>query len=124
MLRLMMCLSLCMLFFGMAADAAHAESGMDLQVVLQGEVLSCSTSLNKAPEGMRRALTEGSEISVQWTLRVEIGRKYWLNKTVAEVEVNRNAVPDLVSRSWTLIDRTNGISRRVFSLAEALIFLT
>jgi len=124
LLRQMMCLSLCMLFSGMAADAAYAESGMDLQVVLQGEVLSCSTSLSKAPEGMGRALTEGSEVSVQWILRVEIGRKYWLNKTVAEVEVNRNVVPDLVSRSWTLIDQTNGISRRVFSLDEALMFLT
>jgi len=55
---------------------------------------------------------------------VEAVRVYWLNRTVASIEINRRVVPDLVSRSWQLIDLTTGISRRVFDMDEALRFLT
>jgi len=97
---------------------------MDLSVAVQGDVLSCNAVILDPPKGMSRALTEGSEISVEWKISVSIERKYWLDNSVADVLVNRHVVPDLVSRSWMLEDLTSGITRRVFSLEEAIRFLT
>ena len=97
---------------------------MDLTVALKGDVLSCNAMTPDPPGGMKQALIEGSEISVEWKIRVSIERKYWLDNSVADVLVNRHVVPDLVSRSWMLEDLTSGITRRVFSLEEAIRFLT
>ncbi len=119
-LRFLLWLLLCSL----PVTYAYAAPDMDLKVAVEGDVLTCSASLLNPPEGMGRALSEGSEISVEWEISVEIKRKYWLNNTVASVVVNRHVVPDLVSQSWKLEDRTSGISRRVFSLDEAINFLT
>jgi len=123
-LRFVLRFSLCLLLFSLPATHAHAASGMDLKVAVKGDVLTCSASLSKAPEGMRQALNEGTEISVEWKISVAIERKYWLNNTVASVLVNRHVVPDLVSRTWKLEDMASGITRRVFSLDEAVRFLT
>lgn len=113
-----------LLFCSLPVTYAQAAPDMDLKLAVKGDVLTCDASLSNAPEGMGRALTEGSEISVEWKVSVAIERKYWLDNTVASVLVNRHVVPDLVSRSWTLEDLTSGISRRVFTLSEAIGFLT
>ncbi|OIO68673.1 MAG: hypothetical protein AUJ58_08285 [Zetaproteobacteria bacterium CG1_02_55_237] len=116
--------SLWLLLFCLPVVYAQAASAMDFKVAVQGDVLSCNAVIHDPPEGMSRALSEGSEISVEWKISVVIERKYWLNNTVASVLVNRQVVPDLVSRSWKLEDLTSGITRRVFSLEEAIKFLT
>jgi len=116
--------SLWLLLCGLPIAHAQAAAGMDVSLAIKGDVLSCDTTLAEPPEGMRLALSEGSEVSIEWEIKVAIERKYWLNKTVASVLVNRHVIPDLVSRSWTLEDLTSGISRRVFSLDEAIGFLT
>jgi len=117
-------LSLWLLLCCLPVAYAQAATPMNMQLIIKADVLACDASLAEAPEGMARALSEGSEISIEWKLTVAIERKYWLNNTVASVLVNRHVVPDLVSRSWTLEDLTSGISRRVFSLEEAVRFLT
>jgi len=116
--------SLWLLLCCLPLSYAQAASSMDLSVAVQKDVLSCNAAIPDPPEGMNRALTEGSEISVEWKISVSIERKYWLDNSVASVLVNRHVVPDLVSRSWTLEDLTSGITRRVFSLEEAIRFLT
>jgi len=116
--------ALWLLIFGQSMTPAYAESGMQLQVVVGADVLTCSAAFNKPPGSLERALSEGSEISVSWHLSVDIERKYWLNKSVASIEVIRRVVPDLVSQSWQLEDQTSGISRRVFRLEDAINFLT
>jgi len=123
-LRLALRFSLWLLLCSLPAAYAHAAPDMALKVALEGEILTCSASLLNPPEGVRQALSEGSEVSAEWKISVEIERKYWLNNTVASVVVNRHVVPDLVSQSWKLEDRSSGISRRVFSLDEAIRFLT
>jgi len=112
------------LIFGQPITPAYAESDLQLQVVVGAEVLTCSASFKEPPGSLKRALSEGSEISVTWHLSVDVERKYWLNKSVASVEVNRRVIPDLVSQSWQLVDQTSGITRRVFSLEDAIDFLT
>lgn len=116
--------SLGLLFCCLQVAYAQAAPVMQMKLAVKGDVLSCDAALSEPPEGMSRALSEGSEISVEWKFTVAIERKYWLNNTVASVLVNRHVVADLVSRSWTLEDLASGITRRVFSLDEAIRFLT
>jgi len=123
-LRFALRFSLWLLLCSLPVAYAYAASEMDLKLAVEGEVLTCSASLLNPPEGVNQALSEGSEVSAEWKISVEIERKYWLNNTVASVVVNRYVVPDLVSQSWKLEDRTSGISRRVFSFDEAISFLT
>ncbi|MDX8391149.1 MAG: DUF4390 domain-containing protein [Mariprofundaceae bacterium] len=115
--------ALCVLIYGQILPA-YAASDMQLQVTVEGDVLTCNATPTTLPGGLERALREGSEISVNWHISVEIERKYWLNKSVAEIVLDRRVMPDLVSRSWLLADQTSGITRRVFSLQEAVRFLT
>lgn len=123
-LRFALRVSLWVLLCSLPVAYAQAAPGMELKVALEGEVLTCNASLLDPPEGLSQALSEGSEISAEWKISIEIERKYWLNETVASVVVDRHVMPDLVSQSWKLEDRISGISRRVFSLDEALGFLT
>ncbi|MDQ6986693.1 MAG: DUF4390 domain-containing protein [Mariprofundaceae bacterium] len=116
--------ALCVLLYGQFLLPAHAAGGMQLQVAVEGDVLTCSASPTALPDGLERALREGSEISVNWHISVEIERKYWLNKSMGDIKLNRRVIPDLVSRSWLLEDQTSGITRRVFVLREATDFLT
>jgi len=116
--------SLWLLLCGLPITHAQAAEDMDISLAIKGDVLSCDAKLAEPPEGMRLALSEGSEVSIEWEINVAIERKYWLSKSVASVQVNRHVIPDLVSRSWTLEDLTSGVSRRVFSLDEAIGFLT
>lgn len=120
---------LCVAGFGALAVAAapatkSASPELQVRVDVGGDVLGCDALLVPPPPLLLRALREGSEISVVWQLDVEVERKYWLNKSLAEVEVRRRVIPDLVSRSWRLVDETSGISRRVFALDQAVDFLT
>ena len=123
-LRLALCFFACLLLCGLSVPHAHAASGLDMKVAMKKDVLTCTATLTQVPMGMRQALKEGTEISVEWKVNVAIERKYWLNNTVASVLVNRHVVPDLVSRTWTLEDMASGITRRAFSLDEAVRFLT
>jgi len=116
--------ALCVLLCGQFLLPAHAAAGMQLQVAVEGDVLTCSASPVTLPDGLEQALRDGSEINVNWHISVEIERKYWLNKSVGDIELNRRVIPDLVSRSWLLEDQTSGITRRVFALREATDFLT
>jgi len=123
-LRLVLRFPLYLLLCSLPFAYAYAASGMNLQVAVKGDVVTCSAALLAPPDGMRRALSEGSEISSEWKISVEIKRKYWLNNSVANIAVKRRVQPDLVSESWKLVDQTSGITRRVFSLDEAIAFLT
>jgi len=116
--------ALWLLLSGQFMPPAYAETGMQLQVAAAADVLTCSASVPEPPDSLKRALREGSEISVIWHISVGIERKYWLNKSIASIEINRRVIPDLVSQSWQLEDQTSGISRRVFRFEEALAFLT
>lgn len=122
-LRSMLRFFLCVLLCALPMAYAHAAPDMGLKVALTGGVLTCSASLPE-PAGMRQALNEGTDISIEWKIGVALKRKYWFDSTVASVLVDRHVVPDLVSRSWKLEDLTSGISRHTYSLDEAIKFLT
>ncbi len=103
---------------------AYAESDAHMTVDIGSKIVSCDVHLRYDQKHIAKVLREGTEISVSWEISVGAIRKYWLNRTVATVIVKRRVVPDLVSRSWQLIDVTSGISQRVFNLKQAVQFLT
>ena len=103
---------------------AHADSTLLMKVDIGNKIVSCDASVQQNREHIAKVLREGTELSVSWKINVSAIRKYWLNRTVATVVVKRRVVPDLVSRSWQLIDMTSGISQRTFSLKRAMQFLT
>jgi len=118
--RLIGVVSLCL---SMGA-VAYADSDARMTVGIGSKVVSCDTHIRYDQKHIAKVLREGTEISVSWEINVKYIRKYWLNRAVATVTVKRRVVPDLVSRSWQLIDVTSDISQRVFNLKQAVQFLT
>jgi len=118
--RLIGVVSLCL---SMGA-VAYADSHARMTVGIGAKIVSCDAHVHYDQKRIAKALREGTEISVNWEINVGAIRKYWLNRTVATVTVKRRVVPDLVSRSWQLIDVTSGIAQRVFTLKQAVQFLT
>jgi len=103
---------------------AYADSNAHMTVDIGSKIVSCDARVSYGHKHIIKVLREGAEINISWEISVAAKRKYWLNRTVATVEVKRRVVPDLVSRSWQLIDMTSGISQRIFNLEQAVQFLT
>jgi len=112
------------LWLGMGVPAVAATAGVELKLDLSGKVIACDARASFDAERIERVLREGTEVGVDWEIEVAAVRRYWLDSTQAEVTVERRVRPDLVSRSWLLMDMTTGITRRVFDVREAVWFLT
>ena len=95
-----------------------------MQVSIDQQVVYCVARLHKDEDEFAHFLKDGIAVATIWNIQVSKSRKYWLNKAIAKIVVIRRAVPDLLSRSWLLIDETSGISRRVYSLLEVDQFLS
>lgn len=118
--RLIGVVSLCL---SMGA-VAYADSDARMTVSIGSKIVSCDAQVRYDQKHIAKVLRDGTEISISWEINVGAIRNYWLNRTVATVTVKRRVVPDLVSRSWQLIDVTGGITQRVFNLKQAMRFLT
>ena len=103
---------------------AYADSGVRMSVNIGNKIVSCDVYISYGRDHLVKALREGTEISVNWEINIDAIRRYWLNRKVAALIVKRRVIPDLVSRSWQLVDMTSGISQRVFDLKRAVQFLT
>lgn len=122
--RLQILLSVWAVIFLAVTPAVHAEKTGELQVTIDHQVVYCEARLNQKDDAFSHFLKDGISIATIWKVQVSKARKYWLNKTIAEIVVVRRAVPDLLSRSWLLVDEASGISRRVYSMAEVDQFLS
>ncbi len=103
--------------------AGASESG-DLQLDLNQQVIYCAVEWQGDRESLSQALQAGIGITFVWQVQVKKVQDYWPNKTIADIQVSRRVLPDLLSRNWVLEDKASGISRRVSSLPEAIRFLT
>ncbi len=113
-----------LLWLGLMAPAMAASKGVALTLDLSGKVIACNAKAGFDARRIARVLAEGTEVGVDWEIDVAVARRYWFDATLAEVTVARRVRPDLVSRSWLLVDRTTGITQRVFDVREAVRFLT
>lgn len=102
---------------------ARAADTLELSVDASQDVIYCEAKLSHELEEIAHALSEGTTITFNWEVEVAAVRDFWLDKQVASVHIAYKVVPDLVSRSWQLLDLGSGITRRVFTIEEALQFL-
>lgn len=102
--------------------AGANESG-DLQLNLNQQVIYCAVEWQGDRESLTQALESGIAVTFVWQVQVKKVQDYWLNETIADIQVSRRVLPDLLSRTWLLEDEASGISRRVSSLPEAIRFL-
>ncbi len=121
--RVATALSWLALWLGLAATAMAATGGIALKLDVSGKVIACDARADFDAARIARVLDEGTQVGVDWDIEVAAVRRYWLDATLAEVTVKRRVRPDLVSRSWLLMDETTGITRRVFDVREAVRFL-
>lgn len=103
--------------------AGASEPG-DLQLDLNQQVIYCAVEWQGDRESLSQALQAGIAVTFIWDVQVKEVREYWLNESIADIQVSRRVLPDLLSRNFVLEDEASGISRRVTSLAEAIRFLT
>lgn len=112
---------------GLAAlvqPAVAADDVGSLQILPDASVIECNATLHAESKAIAVALKDGITGTTVWHLQVARVRQYWLNDTIADISVTRRVKPDLLSRSWQLIDDSSGISRRVYQLGEAVHFLS
>nr|WP_232710323.1 DUF4390 domain-containing protein [Mariprofundus aestuarium] len=114
---------LAVVFFA-ACSSAYAEGANELKVLVDDKVIYCAASLKNSDDVFSHALNDGISVATVWDVQVDRARDYWLNKSIAEVTVTHRVVPDLLSRSWLLEDQASGISLRVYSVSEAVRFLS
>jgi hypothetical protein len=103
---------------------AGASESADLQLDLNQQVIYCAVEWQGDEESLSRALQAGIAVTFIWQVQVKEVQDYWLNETIADIQVLRRVLPDLLSRNWVLEDEASGISRRVSSVSEAIRFLT
>jgi len=103
--------------------AEASESG-DVQLDLNQQVIYCAVEWQGDEESLSQALQAGIAVTFIWQVQVKEVQDYWLNESIADIQVLRRVLPDLLSRNWVLEDEASGISRRVSSLSEAIRFLT
>jgi len=108
---------------GLFASPLVAEEADRLEIFTASDVVRCSAAMGASDKGVLVALRDGIEVTTIWHIQVAGVRKYWLNDAVAEIELKRRVKPDLLSRSWLLLDEASGISRRVYAIASAEQFL-
>ena len=112
------------LFFCLpAAFPAYADSNISMQVDVGEKVVFCEASLVADADRLARVLTDGTEVGIDWVVSIEQVQPYWLNSEAATVYVRRRAIPDLVSQSWQLLDRSTGITQRTTDVRSAVHFL-
>lgn len=103
------------------AEATHSG---ELQVRFDGKVIYCATRLASSNDLLLHSLKDGLPAATIWQVEVDGVRDYWVDDHIAEIGMMRKVVPDLLSRSWLLKDEASGISRRVYTISEAIHFLT
>jgi len=109
----------------MVIPASFAEDVPDaLHIQIEKKVIYCSAELSVENSVFKLPMQDGTSVATEWHVRVGKVREYWLNENIGDITVVRRVEPDLLTRSWLLIDVSSGISQRVYTIADAIAFLT
>jgi len=107
------------------ASSAFAESeSYAMEISYDDKLVYCSVGPVGLSDNAILALNQGTPVALVWEIKIEEVRDYWVNKSVGEVLIARQAIPDLISKSLIIADAKNGISRRVNNIDEAIAFLS
>jgi len=110
--------------FFQAGIALSAPESSPMSITYDDKLIYCSVDRVEISDNAILALNQGTPITFIWEISIEEVRNYWLNKTIGEITIARQAIPDLISRSLTISDAKNAISRRVDSIDAAVEFLS
>jgi hypothetical protein len=113
----------CALFSQIGIALAESDP-TPMEITYDDKLIYCSVGPVGISDEAILALNQGTPVTLIWEITVEEVRKYWLNKSVGEVIIARQAIPDLISKSLIIADAKNGISKRVHSIDEAIAFLS
>jgi hypothetical protein len=94
-----------------------------LQIDHSGPVIYCDVGPIADRKQFVRILNEGTPLTITWKLTIERVRNYLPDEEIGTVTLIRQAIPDLVTRSWQVTDSNSDISRRVASAGDAADFL-
>jgi len=95
-----------------------------LEISADQEVIYCTTGPVAITDKVKQALNEGTPVTFSWEIIIDEVNDYWLNDTVGTITLVRQAIPDLISKSWLLTDTSSGISQRVYDVDEVILFLS
>lgn len=95
-----------------------------MEITYDDKVIYCSVNRVDISDQAILALNQGTPVTFVWNITIEEVTDYWLNNSVGEITIARQAVPDLISKSLIISDAKNGISRRVDSIDDAIEFLS
>jgi len=104
-------------------NGAWAVSDAAMRIDLSSPIVYCDAEWPGDQAQLVQTLKSGIAVTLAWDLNVEEVRRFWVNKDIATVQVVRKVTPDLLSHSWLLEDQATGITRRTYSVQEALRFL-
>ena len=104
--------------------AAHAAEKATMQLHYDADVLYCTVHLPAQRHALEVAMQDGIPVTTTWHIRIHQRRDYWLDQEIAELTLTRRVEPDLLAKSWHLVDEATGIDRYVMTVGEALHFLT
>ena len=115
--------ALVVIFLQTGMAMAESESS-PMEITYDDQVVYCSVGPVGISDEAILALNQGTPVTLIWDISVERVRDYWVDKSVGEVVIARQAIPDLISKSLIIADAKNGISRRVSSIDDAIAFLS
>ncbi|MES0370649.1 MAG: DUF4390 domain-containing protein [Mariprofundaceae bacterium] len=95
-----------------------------LEITADHEVIYCTTGPVPITDKVKQALNEGTPVIFSWEIIIDEVNDYWIDDAIGSITVVRQAVPDLISKSWLLTDTSSGISQRVYSVEEVIQFLS
>jgi len=95
-----------------------------MEISYDEKVLYCSVGPVEVSDQVILALNQGTPITFSWEIIIEKINDYWVNDTIGEILVVRQAVPDLISKNLAITDTKSAISRRVHTIDEATAFLS
>ncbi len=126
--KLPMMLRYAVLFF-LLLPAAHvaAEEAQNMQqtdIYFTDDILYCDVQTFDQEAYILKVLAGGSAMTVAWQFAVQEQRSFWLNTSVATIELGRQVLPDLVTKRWLMRDLSGGVVHYTTDVQVAMRFLT
>ncbi|MDQ6974967.1 MAG: DUF4390 domain-containing protein [Mariprofundaceae bacterium] len=115
-----------MFFMGIVAlgSAIASSKSLPSDVMLsKSDAIYCDAYSMLPLEKVKTLLADGAIVSASWQFKTTRERKYWLDQTVANMEIIHQVTPDLIAGRWMLLNVSTGQVKTTRFLQHALRFL-
>jgi len=112
-------------YLSLVQVCAQEHKGMQHPSVhVEDNIVYCDVQTFQQEAYILKVLAGGSAMTVAWQFEVDQYRSLWLNKTVANVRLGRQVIPDLVTQRWLMRDLSSGVIGYALDVHAAMRFLT